>query len=93
MRAEHEAGHVRPVAFVPSADIADGIEMGAHAGLAHPPHDEVRGLAQLLAEEDAGELLGLFRDRAELVDPANDLIAERCIVNGTNAHLGELSIF
>ncbi|MFT4115122.1 hypothetical protein [Bradyrhizobium sp.] len=67
--------------------------MGTHAGLAHPAEDKVGRGAKLLAEIDAGELIGFFGDRTKLVDPADDLFAERCILNGVvGTHLGELSI-
>ena len=36
MRSQHQARQAGPLAFVTAADIADGIEMRGHAGLAHP---------------------------------------------------------
>ena len=38
--------------------------------------DQVGGRAMLFGEEDAREMLRRFGDRAEFVDPADDLIAE-----------------
>ena len=51
--------------------------MRAHAGVVHPPEDEIGGGAMLGGEEDAGEMLLRLGNRAELVDPADDLLAER----------------
>ena len=93
VRAEHQARQARPLAFVAAADIADRVEMRTHAGVAHPAQDEFGGGAQLAGQIDAGELVGFFGDRRELVDPADDLFAERSILNGVaSSHLGELSI-
>jgi len=90
MRAEHQAGRPRPLAFVAAADIADRIEMRAHAGLTHPAEDEVRRRAQLLGEIDAGELAVFLRDRRELVNPTYDLFAERGVLNSRGStHLGQ----
>ena len=84
VRAKHQAGRTRPLAFVATTDIADRVEMRTHAGLAHPAQDEVRGLAQLLGEIDARELAGLFRNRGQIVDPTHDRFAERWVLNGVN---------
>ena len=41
VRAEHEAGQPRPLAFIAPGDVADRIHARRHARLAHPAHDEV----------------------------------------------------
>jgi hypothetical protein len=76
VRAQHHAWQAWTLAFVTTADISDRIEMCAHSGIAHPAQKEVGGCTMFPAEEHAGETPGRFGNRCELVDPADDLIAE-----------------
>src|SRR6185437_8195290 len=55
MRSQHQARQARAISLIPAADIADGIEMRAHTGLAHPGHDQIGRETMLRREEDAGE--------------------------------------
>ncbi len=64
------------LSLIAAADIADRIEVRAHAGRAHPAKDQVGRRAMLRREEDAREVVGSFGYRAEFVDPANDLLAQ-----------------
>ena len=87
MRAQHQTRQTGRSTFITAADIADGIEMRAHAGLAHPFQDQLGRGAMLSREEDAGEMLAVFRDRGKLVDVADDLAAERnfgCEASGSS---------
>ena len=77
MRSQHQARQARPLAFVTAADVADGVEMRGHAGLAHPAQDEIGGGAMLRGEENPRQMLRRFGDRGQCVDPVNDLVAKR----------------
>ncbi len=94
VRAEHQAGRPRPLAFVAAADVADRVEMRAHAGLAHPGQDQVGRLPQFLLRIDAGRCLPASSEiAASSLIRRHDLFAERCIFNGVSGtHLDELSI-
>ena len=87
MRAEHQAWQAGRSALVAAADIADGIEMRVHAGFAHPGQDQIGRGAMLFGEKDAGEMLVVFRNRAERVDPADDLLAERELLQPGRSHV------
>ena len=41
MRAQHQARQARALALVTAADIADGVEMRGHAGIAHPRQEQI----------------------------------------------------
>ena len=77
MRTQHQARQSRPLAFVAAADVADRVEMRAHAGRPHPGQDQVGRGAMFPGEEDPRQMLRRLRDRGELVDAADDLLAER----------------
>ena len=77
MRAQHQARQAGPIAFVTAADIADRVEMRAHAGLAHPGEDQIGGHAVLRRKENPRQMLRRLGDGPELMDPADDLIAKR----------------
>ena len=60
-------------AFVPADAVAHGIEMGAHARLAHPAKDERVGFPLLRREEDAREAafeLGQAAQRIAMIEHA-----------------------
>ena len=67
--------------------------MRAHAGRAHPAQDQVGRCAMLRGEEEARQMLWRFGDRAELVDPADDLLAQREILRPAAAAFISLMIF
>ena len=77
MRAQHQARQAGPIAFVSAADIADRVEMRAHAGLAHPDENEIGGGAVFGRKENPRQMLRRFGNGRELLDPADDLIGKR----------------
>src|SRR5215468_9770140 len=77
MRSEHQTWQARTFALVASADVADRIEMGAHASLAHPAENEFGGSAMFAGQIEAREMVLHPGNRAEFRDPADDLFAER----------------
>jgi len=80
MRAQHQAGQTRNLTFVTTADISDRVEMRPNSGVAHPAQDKVSRRAMLFGKEDARKMLWRFGDRRQLVDAADDLIAERSVL-------------
>ena len=52
--------------------VADRIEPGAHARLAHSPHDELGCLGVLRGQVTACELGGVLAAFGELVEPLHD---------------------
>ena len=83
MRAQHQARQAGPVAFVAAGDIADGIEMRGHAGLANPGQNEIGGDAVFGRQENTRQMLWRLGYGAETVDPADDLIAKRLMARST----------
>ena len=77
VRTQHQARQARPVAFVTPADIADGIEMGAHARFNHPGHDQIGRRAMFHREKDARQVIRRLRNRRQPIDPADDFVAKR----------------
>ena len=57
-------------------DIADRVEMRAHARLAHPGQQQIGRRAMLGGEENPRQMLRCLRDRRQFVDAANDLFAK-----------------
>ena len=80
MRAQHQARQPRPLALVTAADIADGVEMRGHAGIAHPGQNEIGRGAVFRGEENPRQMFRRLGDRPEPVDPANDFIAEQGVL-------------
>ncbi len=76
VRSQHQAWQPGTIALVSAADIADRVEMRAHPGRPHPPEDQFSRRAMLPGQEDAGEVRFRLGDRAEFVDPIDDLLAE-----------------
>ena len=60
MRAEHQARRPRSVAFITTDAVADLVELGAHAGIAHPAQHEIAGGTLFLAQEDTRQSIGLL---------------------------------
>ena len=54
VRAQHQARQARTIALVAAADIADRVEMRAHAGRAHPGQDQFGRRAMLPGQENRG---------------------------------------
>ena len=77
MRAQHQARQARTLALVTAADIADGVEMRGHAGIAHPGQNQIGGDAVFGGQENPRQMLRRLGDRPERVDPADDFIAEQ----------------
>jgi hypothetical protein len=77
MRPEHQARQARAIALVAATDIADGIEMHNHPGIAHPAQQQIGGGAVLGGQEDPGQAFRRLGNRGEPVDARHDLIAER----------------
>jgi hypothetical protein len=76
VRAEHQAGRAFNFAFMAAADIADGIEMRAHAGLAHPSQNEFGRGSVLACQEYPGQIPGRLRDRRKRADAADNLASK-----------------
>ena len=86
VRAQHQARQARPVALIAAADISDRVEMRAHARLDHPGQDEIGGDLVFGRKENPRQLLWRLRDRSELVDPADDFIAEQELPRAAARH-------
>src|SRR5258708_7696182 len=71
MRTQHQAWQARTLALVAAADIADRVEMRAHASLDHPGQNEIGGDLVFGRKENPRQMLRRLRERPELVDPAN----------------------
>ena len=78
MRAQHQAWCTRTLALVTAADIADRVEMRAHAGLTHPGQQQVGCRAVLVSEKNPRQMFRRFGNFCQFVDAANDEIAEFC---------------
>ena len=93
MRAQHQAWQARTLALITAADIADRIELRAHAGLAHPAHDEVGSGAVLSGQEKPRQMLLALGDPAELCNPTNDLVAERVVLKPADVRVSVAHVF
>src|SRR5260221_578001 len=74
VRAEHQAGQAGEAAFIASDQIADRVEPGGEARLAHPAEHQVVGGAILRREIDACQAagqLGMARERVAALQDAS----------------------